>query len=222
MPGASVKLWSLAIANMFVLVSTEQSSLQRQERWNIIILLQVLTLLATVAASPLPSQVSLQDPVETPEISEAEDLAVEASNVQAINSRVPAAIRLAILSAANAEPAAVIRSPGYGKRSAESKDESEAKLGLVDNVPLEAVKVVIHSSHGNIAQHYDGDTEYQNAVLGSRFGRGKRETDNFIPFSEYDSRRVNTLKLEQNDFLALPARLQSQSQEKKKRHFSES
>ena len=273
---------SVEIANMFVLVSTEQSSLQRQERWNIIILLQVLTLLATVAASPLPSQVSLQDPVETPEISEAEDLAVEASSVQAINSRVPAAIRLAILSAANAEPAAVIRSPGYGKRSAdskeesevaqddtetedlpveasslhssrvpaavrlailsaanaepaavirspgygkrsaESKDESEAKLGLVDNVPLEAVKVVIHSSHGNIAQHYDGDTEYQNAVLGSRFGRGKRETDNFIPFSEYDSRRVNTLKLEQNDFLALPARLQSQSQEKKKRHFSES
>merc|ERR1711997_399075 len=191
---------SVEIANMFVLV---------------------LTLLATVAASPLPSQVSLQDPVETPEISEAEDLAVEASSVQAINSRVPAAIRLAILSAANAEPAAVIRSPGYGKRSAESKDESEAKLGLVANVPLEAVKVVIHSSHGNIAQHYDGDTEYQNAVLGSRFGRGKRETDNFIPFSEYDSRRVNTLKLEQNDFLALPARLQSQSQEKKKRHFSE-
>merc|ERR1712203_1329788 len=118
-------------------------------------------------------------------------------SVQAINSRVPAAIRLAILSAANAEPAAVIRSPGYGKKSADSKDESEAKLGLVDNVPLEAVKVVIHSSHGNIAQHYDGDTEY-------------------------DSRRVNTLKLEQNDFLALPARLQSQSQEKKKRHFSES
>merc|ERR1712001_506295 len=237
---------SVEIANMFVLV---------------------LTLLATVAASPLPSQVSLQDPVETPEISEAEDLAVEASSVTAINSRVPAAVirspgygkrsadskeesevaqddtetedltleasslhssrvpaavRLAILSAANAEPAAVIRSPGYGKRSADSKDESEAKLSLVDNVPLEAVKVVIHSSHGNIAQHYDGDTAYQNAVLGSRFGRGKRETDNFIPFSEYDSRRVNTLKLEQNDFLALPARLQSQSQEKKKRHFSES
>merc|ERR1712218_7763 len=150
--------------------------------------------------------------------SETEDLAVEAS-LQALHSRVPTAVRLAILSAANAEPAAVVRSPGYGKRSADSKAESETKLGLVDNIPLEAVKVVIHSSQGNIAQHYDGDTAYQNAVLGSRFGRGKRETDNFIPFSEYDSRRVNTLKLEQNDFLALPARLQSQ--EKKKRHFSE-
>merc|ERR1712038_905336 len=313
-----VKLWSLAIANMFVLV---------------------LTLLATVAASPLPSQVSRQAPVETPELAETEDLAVEASSHQASHSRVPSgaiaailaaanaeptaidrspgygkrsadesevveddtedlavetishqasnsrvpsgaiaailaaanaepkpidrspgygkrsadnkdesevaeddtedlaveasshqaslsrvpsAVRLAILSAANAEPTAVVRSPGYGKRSAENKDESEAKLGLVVDVPLDAVKVKIHSSHGNIAQQYDGDTEYQNAVLGSRFGRGKRETDNFIPFSEYDSRRVNTLKLEQNDFLALPARLQSQSQEKKKRHFSES
>merc|ERR1712018_357373 len=253
-----VKLWSLTIANMFVLV---------------------LTLLATVAASPLPSQVGRADPVslvETPELSESEDLAVEASSVEASHSRVPsgaiaailaaanaepkpidrspgygkrsaeesevaqdvtgtedlaveasslhsrrvpAAVRLAILSAANAEPAAVIRSPGYGKRSADSKEESETKLGLVSDVPLDAVKVVIHSSHGNIAQHYDGDTAYQNAVLGSRFGRGKRETDNFIPFSEYDSRRVNTLKLEQNDFLALPARLQSQ--EKKKRQFSE-
>merc|ERR1711981_367556 len=181
-----VKLWSLTIANMFVLV---------------------LTLLATVAASPLPSQVSLQDPVETPE---SEDLAVEASSIQAINSRVPEAVRLAILSAANAEPKAIDRSPGYGKRSADNKEESEIKLGLVDTVPLDAVKVKIHSSHGNIAQHFDGDTEYQNAVLGSRFGRGKRETDNFIPFSEYDSRRVNTLKLEQNDFLALHARLQTQ------------
>merc|ERR1712001_467245 len=169
-----VKLWSLTIANMFVLV---------------------LTLLAFVAASPLPSQ--------TPEVAQTEDLAVEASNVEAINSRVPAAVRLAILSAADATPKAIDRSPGYGKRSADSKDESEAPLGLVANVPLDAVKVVIHSSQGNIARHYDGDTEYQNAVLGSRFGRGKRETDNFIPFSEYDSRRVNTLKLEQNDFLAL-------------------
>merc|ERR1739848_877819 len=190
-----VKLWSLAIANMFVLV---------------------LTLLATVAASPLPSQ----DPRD-PEISQTEDLAAEASSLQS-SERVPAAVRWAILNAANAQPATVDRSPGYGKRSADRKDESETKLGLVADVPLDAVKVKIHSSHGNIAQQYDGDTEYQNAVLGSRFGRGKRETDNFIPFSEYDSRRVNTLKLEQNDFLALPAKLQTQPQEKKKRNFSES
>ena len=253
----------------------------------LITVFQVLTLLATVAAGPLPSQESNQPSEEllgllelleeTTQVSPTEDLAVEASNqfklaklailaaanagptainrspgygkrsvdskdesegaqdeaeaeelavgassLQSSQLRVPAAARLAILAAANAKPTAVISNPGYGKRSADSKDDSETKLGLVDNIPLEAVKVVIHSSRGNIVQHYDGDTEYQNAVLGSRFGRGKRETENFIPFSEYDTRRVNTLKLEQNDFLALPARLQSQSQEKKKRHFSQS
>jgi len=141
----------------------------------------------------------------------------EAQDSVAISSRVPSGAIAAILAAANAEPKAIDRSPGYGKRSTDSKDE--AKLGLVPDVPLDAVKVKIHSSHGNIAQHYDGDLEYQNAVLGGRFGRGKRESDDFIPFSVYDDRRVKTLKLEQNDFLALPERLQSQ--EKKKRHFTQ-
>jgi hypothetical protein len=151
--------------------------------------------------------------------SELTDSAVdsEAQGSVAISSRVPSGAIAAILAAANAEPKAIDRSPGYGKRSTDSKDET--KLGLVPDVPLDAVKVKIHSSHGNIAQHYDGDIEYQNAVLGGRFGRGKRESDNFIPFSVYDDRRVKTLKLEQNDFLALPERLQSQ--EKKKRHFTQ-
>merc|ERR1712038_1369685 len=112
-----VKLWSLAIANMFVLV---------------------LTLLATVAASPLPSQVSRQAPVETPELAETEDLAVEASSHQASHSRVPSGAIAAILAAANAEPSAIDRSPGYGKRSADNKEESESKLGLVQDVPLDA------------------------------------------------------------------------------------
>jgi len=137
--------------------------------------------------------------------------------VVASPERVPSGAIAAILAAAKAGPTAIDRSPGYGKRSADSKDLSETKLGLVSNVPLDAVKVKIHSSHGNIAQHYDGDLEYQNAVLGGRFGRGKRESNNFIPFSVYDDRRVNTLKLEQNDFLALPKRLQSM--EKRKRNF---
>merc|ERR1712226_756440 len=92
-----VKLWSLTIANMLVLV---------------------LTLLATVAASPLPSQVGRADPVslvETPELSESEDLAVEASSVEASHSRVPSGAIAAILAAANAEPKPIDRSPGYGR-----------------------------------------------------------------------------------------------------------
>merc|ERR1712038_1731731 len=100
-----VKLWSLTIANMLVLV---------------------LTLLATVAASPLPSQVGRADPVslvETPELSESEDLAVAASSPLASHSRVPSGAIAAILAAANAEPTAIDRSPGYGKRSTDTKDE---------------------------------------------------------------------------------------------------
>merc|ERR1712226_1346843 len=107
-----VKLWSLAIANMFVLV---------------------LTLLATVAASPLPSQ----DPLD-PEISQTEDLAVEASNLQEIQSRVPAAVRLAILSAANAQPATVDRSPGYGKRSADDESEGAEDVTETEDLAVEA------------------------------------------------------------------------------------
>jgi len=162
-------------------------------------------------------QAEVETTEEVHELTEAGDLTEAASSVQS-HSRVPSGAIAAILAAANARPTAIDRSPGYGKRSADKKDGSETKVGLVDNVPLDAVKVVIHSSRGNIAQHYDGDLEYQNAVLGGRFGRAKRETDDFIPFSVYDTRRVNTLKLEQNDFLALPAR---QNQEKKERNFSE-
>merc|ERR1712038_788586 len=118
-----VKLWSLAIANMFVLV---------------------LTLLATVAASPLPSQVRRADPVslqateETPELAETEDLAVEASSHQASLSRVPSGAIAAILAAANAEPTKIDRSPGYGKRSADNKDESEVAEDDTEDLVVEA------------------------------------------------------------------------------------
>ena len=167
--------------------------------------------------SPGYGKRSAQSEEESPE--EVEDQIAEEANFQLSQARVPSGAIAAILAAANAKPKAIDRSPGYGKRSAETKEESEAKLGLVATVPLDAVKLKIHSSHGNIAQQYDGDIQYQNAVLGGRFGRGKRE-DNFIPFSVYDDRRVNTLKLEQNDFLALPERLQTK--EKRKRNFSQS
>ena len=195
---------------------------------------QVLaTFLVTVTASPLSSLTEIDHLVrrqaETQlddgtadlavEVAEPLDQVAEEDKFKTSQARVSSGAIAAILAAANARPTAIDRSPGYGKRSAETKEESEAKLGLVATVPLDAVKLKIHSSHGNIAQQYDGDIQYQNAVLGGRFGRGKRE-DNFIPFSVYDDRRVNTLKLEQNDFLALPERLQTK--EKRKRNFSQS
>ena len=76
---------------------------------------------------------------------------------------------------------------------------------MVKGVAVEAVKIKSHGNYGNIAQLYDAGAK--NGVVNGRYGRRKRE-DNFIPFNVYDERRVKTLKIEQNDFLALPMRLQ--------------
>merc|ERR1719245_595748 len=104
---------------------------------------------------------------------------------------------------------------GYGKRAAD-----EAEPGIVASIPLAAVKVKPHSSQGNIAQHFDGDSSYQNNVHVSRFGRAKRSNNfkNFIPFHVYDDRRVKTLKVEQNDFLALNTKSEIKKSFGKKNH----
>merc|ERR1712226_432565 len=159
-----VKLWSLTIANMLVLV---------------------LTLLATVAASPLPSQVGRADPVslvETPELSESEDLAVEASSVEASHSRVPSGAIAAILAAANAEPKPIDRSPGYGKRSADNKEESDVAEDDTESEDL-AVEASSHqASHsrvpsGAIAAILAAANAQPKAIDRSP-GYGKRSADN--------------------------------------------
>ena len=101
----------------------------------------------------------------------------------------------------------------YGKRSAE--DDAEIVEGLVDAVPLSAVKIKPHSSQGNIHQQFNGNTAYQTSVHSSRFGRVRREDPlkDFIPFHVYDDRRVKTLKVEQNDFLALKGKSASREKE---------
>merc|ERR1712088_1257924 len=144
-----VKLWSVTIANMIVWVLT--------------------TLLLTVTASPLHSLTEIDHLVSRREAEpqssvgniELKEIVIDskAQDKTAVASpeRVPSGAIAAILAAAKAGPAAINRGPGgYGKRSTDTKDESE--------------------------------------------------TNNFIPFSVYDDRRVKTLKLEQNDFLALPER----------------
>jgi len=100
--------------------------------------------------------------------------------------------------------------------------EERGPAGLAA-VPLLAVKVKTHGNHGNIAQQFDADDEYKLAVFNGQHGRVRRQLDNFIPFNVYDERRVQTLKIEQNDFLALPTRLrQAEDKEKnvKKRQFT--
>jgi hypothetical protein len=123
----------------------------------------------------------------------------------AIHDRVGSSWIARILAAADAKPKAVELSGGYGgKRAAE--DDAEIVEGLVESVPLSAVKIKPHGSEGNIHQQFHGSTAYQTSVHSSRFGRVRREDSdlkNFIPFHVYDDRRVKTLKVEQNDFLAL-------------------
>jgi len=131
-------------------------------------------------------------------------------------SGVPASVIAQVLKAAGAKPQPVV--PGdisyLGKREAGAQENIEAAEAVVAQIPLAAVKISPHASHGNIVQHFDGDAGYQNSVHVSRFGRARR-SDNFIPFHVYDERRIKTLKVEQNDFLALKARKTTETREKR-------
>jgi len=135
-----------------------------------------------------------------------------------------------ILALAGAKPQKVSGGVSYGRKKRSPEDISNEIItneipngpGLVKKVAIEAVKVKSHGNYGNIAQEYDAGTGKHNVVFNGRYGRRKRE--DFIPFNVYDERRVKTLKIEQNDFLALPNRLQIEKQNSersvKKRHFT--
>jgi len=126
----------------------------------------------------------------------------ELEDPEAHPSGVPASVIAQVLKAAGAKPQPVVKGDiSYlGKREA----QEAAVEAVLAEIPLAAVKISPHSSNGNIVQHFDGNSAYQNSVHVSRFGRARRSTeDNFIPFHVYDDRRVKTLKVEQNDFLAL-------------------
>jgi len=134
-----------------------------------------------------------------------------------------------ILALSGAKPQPISRGVSYGRKKRSPEDISNEIItneipsgpGLVKKVAIEAVKVKSRGNYGNIAQEYDAGTGKYNVVFNGRYGRRKRE--DFIPFNVYDKRRVQTLKIEQNDFLALPNRLQIEKQNSernvKKRHF---
>merc|ERR1711892_916585 len=137
-----------------------------------------------------------------------------------------------ILALSGAKPQKISRGVSYGRRKKRSPqdlsneiitNEIQTGSGLVKEVAIEAVKIKSHGNYGNIAQTYDAGANSKNKVVNGRYGRRKRE-DNFIPFNVYDERRVKTLKIEQNDFLALPMRLQieqdSSDRKVKKQHFT--
>merc|ERR1712013_182887 len=136
-----------------------------------------------------------------------------------------------ILALSGAKPQPISRGVSYGRRKRSPQDltneiitnEIQTGSGLVKNVAVEAVKIKSHGNYGNIAQLYDAGANSKNVVVNGRYGRRKRQ--DFIPFNVNEERKVKTLKIEQNDFLALPSRLQietkdSSDRQVRKRHFT--
>jgi len=106
---------------------------------------------------------------------------------------------------------------GRGRRQVaadEGKSNPAAEVLLV-RVDSDTVKIRNLGKYGNIAQPSAPSAVSSRLVFDDQFGkepkekqeRRRRSTAGFIPFSEYDSRRVQILKVEQNDFMALPKRL---------------
>lgn len=174
----------------------------------------IARILAAAGAEPTPVDPSgsysgkkkrATDNDDYDEADSEDQIAVETTHP--LQNKVSASDIARILAIAGATPSPVdpadISYAGKRKRSAEG-DNIDGFVPLVGTVPVTAVKIKPHSSNGNIIQPYYGDSAYQNTVHSSRFGRNKRE--DFIPFHVYDARRVKTLKVEQNDFLALNAK----------------
>jgi len=120
-----------------------------------------------------------------------------------------------ILAAAGTGPTPIdVDARSYGKRSAQpdTRYTNAHQYGLIEP-KVEVVKVKSHGNYGKVAQSGKPRqarvlTEEAQFLNGPNKRRRRSDTYVFIPFSVYEGRRVNTLKLEENDFHALPARLQ--------------
>jgi hypothetical protein len=116
-----------------------------------------------------------------------------------------------------------------GKRRRRSTEE-EASAGpdvLLVEVNNQAVKIRNRGKYGNVAQAASHPAMVSSRLIfDDKFGQAQHHIrqrrsnseatvvlGNFIPFSEYDARRVQILKVEQNDFLALPKRLADKDQQ---------
>lgn len=126
-----------------------------------------------------------------------------------------------ILAIAGAKPATVDLSGSYSGRRKRALKRTE--YGLVPEVAITAVKIKSRGKHGNLAHEaVEGATPSRTVFESTNYGRKKRNSDEFIPFSVNEERKVNTLKIEQTDFQALPQRLEAvqDEPERRKRKFS--
>merc|ERR1712088_328692 len=155
------------------------------------------------------SQLEAREEAERLETEEADaETFSTASATSGRNAALSAAI-LRVLEVANAKPTPVDPTGSYSgrrRRSAqlEPVHSNAHQYGLLEP-KVELVKVKSHGNFGKVVQASDVAPSPHHAKL--EHGRKKRSDvnfDNFVPFSVYDDRRVKLLKVEENDFHALP------------------
>ena len=155
-----------------------------------------------------------------PQQEEAEQQPEEEESGHALSGRVSVSAIARILAAAGAEPTPLDPNPDQSYNGRRRR-EAEAASSVLSAVSVAAVKVRPHGAQGSVVQQHDGDMAVQSSVHSARFGRARRQAASpaFIPFHVYDERRVQTLKVEENDFLAL-SRAAAQQQDSNKRKHS--
>ena len=155
-----------------------------------------------------------------PQQEEAEQEPEEEESGHALSGRVSVSAIARILAAAGAEPTPLDPNPDQSYNGRRRR-EAEAASSVLSAVSVAAVKVRPHGAQGSVVQQHDGDMAVQSSVHSARFGRARRQAASpaFIPFHVYDERRVQTLKVEENDFLAL-SRAAAQQQDSNKRKHS--
>merc|ERR1711970_137679 len=133
------------------------------------------------------------------------------------NAALSAAI-LRVLQVANAKPTPVDPTGSYSgrrRRSAqlEPVHSNAHQYGLLEP-KVELVKVKSHGNYGKVVQaSVVAPSAHAKLEHGKRRKRSEN-FDNFVPFSVYDDRRVKLLKVEENDFHALPRVIASNKQKR--------
>jgi hypothetical protein len=155
---------------------------------------------------------------QEPEQSNDAEISATASTTPGRNAALSAAI-LRVLEVANASPTPVDPTGSYSgrrRRSAqlEPVHHSNAhQYGLLEP-KVELVKVKSHGNYGKVVQ---ASVVAPSAHAKLEHGKRRKRSDNFdnfVPFSVYDDRRVKLLKVEENDFHALPRVIASNKQKR--------
>merc|ERR1712088_222186 len=163
------------------------------------------------------SQLEAREEAERLETEEADTETFSmASATSGRNAALSAAI-LKVLEVSNAKPTPVDPSGSYsGRRRRNAQLEpvhsNAHQYGLLEP-KVELVKVKSHGNYGKVVQ---ASVVAPSAHAKLEHGKKKRSEnfDNFVPFSVYDDRRVKLLKVEENDFHALPRVIASNKQKR--------